>query len=234
MIPRLGVNIDHVATVRQARGGREPDPVWAAVEAELGGADGITIHLREDRRHIQDRDLRLLKETVQTRLNLELALEPGDRGPGVGGPARSGDVRARASPGADDRRGPRRDRPAGPGGRGGPPLPRCGPDRRQPVHRPGRGPGRAPRPSWGSMRSNCTPGGTPTRPTGRGAPRAASPGRGRPARGRGGDGPPRRPRPEPGQRRRRGPDRPDGRAEHRPQPHRPGRSSSGSGPPSAR
>jgi pyridoxine 5-phosphate synthase len=75
-MPRLGVNIDHVATLRQARGGREPDPVWAAVEAELGGADGITVHLREDRRHIQDRDLRLLRETVQTRLNLELAVEP--------------------------------------------------------------------------------------------------------------------------------------------------------------
>ncbi len=75
-MPRLGVNIDHVATLRQARGGREPDPVWAAVEAELGGADGITVHLREDRRHIQDRDLRLLRETVRTRLNLELAAEP--------------------------------------------------------------------------------------------------------------------------------------------------------------
>ncbi len=75
-MPRLGVNIDHVATLRQARGGREPDPVWAAVLAELGGADGITIHLREDRRHIQDRDLRLLRQTVQVRLNLELAVEP--------------------------------------------------------------------------------------------------------------------------------------------------------------
>jgi pyridoxine 5-phosphate synthase len=75
-MPRLGVNIDHVATLRQARGGREPDPVWAASEAELGGADGITIHLREDRRHIQDRDLGLLVETVQCRLNLELAMEP--------------------------------------------------------------------------------------------------------------------------------------------------------------
>ena len=73
---RLGVNIDHVATLRQARGGREPDPVWAAVLAELGGADGITIHLREDRRHIQDRDLRLLRETVQVRLNLEMAVAP--------------------------------------------------------------------------------------------------------------------------------------------------------------
>lgn len=73
---RLGVNIDHVATLRQARGGREPDPVWAAVLAELAGADGITIHLREDRRHIQDRDLRVLRETVRTRLNLELSVEP--------------------------------------------------------------------------------------------------------------------------------------------------------------
>ncbi|HEV3120876.1 MAG TPA: pyridoxine 5'-phosphate synthase [Isosphaeraceae bacterium] len=75
-MPRLGVNIDHVATLRQARGGREPDPVWAAVLAELGGADGITIHLREDRRHIQDRDLRLLRETVNVRLNLEAAVAP--------------------------------------------------------------------------------------------------------------------------------------------------------------
>lgn len=76
MTPRLGVNIDHVATVRQARGGREPDPVWAAVEAELGGADGITVHLREDRRHVQDRDVRVLRETVRTRLNLEAAVAP--------------------------------------------------------------------------------------------------------------------------------------------------------------
>jgi len=72
---KLGVNIDHVATIRQARGGIEPDPVHAAVLAELAGADGITIHLREDRRHIQDRDLRLLRDTVQTRLNLEMAAE---------------------------------------------------------------------------------------------------------------------------------------------------------------
>ncbi|MEW4567281.1 pyridoxine 5'-phosphate synthase [Tautonia sp. JC769] len=73
---RLGVNIDHVATLRQARGGREPDPVWAAALSELGGADGITVHLREDRRHIQDRDLRILRETVRTRLNLEISLAP--------------------------------------------------------------------------------------------------------------------------------------------------------------
>ena len=70
---RLYVNIDHVATVRQARRTDEPDPVRAAVLAELGGADGITVHLREDRRHIQDRDVRLLAETVRTGINLELA-----------------------------------------------------------------------------------------------------------------------------------------------------------------
>src|SRR5262249_49428829 len=70
---RLGVNIDHVATIRQARRAQEPDPVAAAVLALLGGADGITVHLREDRRHIQDRDLRLLRQTVTQRLNLELA-----------------------------------------------------------------------------------------------------------------------------------------------------------------
>ena len=71
----LGINIDHVATVRQARQTYEPDPVWAAALAELGGADGITVHLREDRRHIQDRDLRILRETVHVKLNLELACE---------------------------------------------------------------------------------------------------------------------------------------------------------------
>jgi pyridoxine 5-phosphate synthase len=70
---RLGVNIDHVATVRQARRTVEPDPVWAAALAQLGGADGITVHLREDRRHIQDRDVRILRETVTVRLNLEMA-----------------------------------------------------------------------------------------------------------------------------------------------------------------
>lgn len=75
-MPRLGVNIDHVATIRQARRTHEPDPVWAAVMAELGGADQITVHLREDRRHIQDRDLRILRETVSVKLNLECALEP--------------------------------------------------------------------------------------------------------------------------------------------------------------
>ena len=71
---KLGVNIDHVATVRQARGAKEPDPVWAAAEAELGGADGITFHLREDRRHIQDRDARMLRESVTVKLNMEMAI----------------------------------------------------------------------------------------------------------------------------------------------------------------
>lgn len=71
---RLGVNIDHVATVRQARRADEPDPVWAAVEAELGGADGITFHLREDRRHINDRDAELLRRTVATKLNMEMSI----------------------------------------------------------------------------------------------------------------------------------------------------------------
>ena len=70
---RLSVNIDHIATIRQARKGIEPDPVAAAVLAELAGAEGIIAHLREDRRHVQDRDLRLLRETVQTKLNLEMA-----------------------------------------------------------------------------------------------------------------------------------------------------------------
>ncbi|MDO4588110.1 MAG: pyridoxine 5'-phosphate synthase [Planctomycetia bacterium] len=69
----LGVNIDHIATVRQARKTVEPDPVWAAALAELGGADGITVHLREDRRHIQNRDVRILHETVRAKLNLEMA-----------------------------------------------------------------------------------------------------------------------------------------------------------------
>jgi pyridoxine 5-phosphate synthase len=70
---KLGLNIDHIATVRQARGGIEPDPVTAAALGELAGAEGITIHLREDRRHIQDRDLDILRRTVKTKLNLEMA-----------------------------------------------------------------------------------------------------------------------------------------------------------------
>src|SRR5438128_3814710 len=73
---RLHVNIDHVATLRQARGTRYPDPVWAAALCELAGADGITLHLREDRRHIQDRDVQLLRQTVRSTLNLELSAVP--------------------------------------------------------------------------------------------------------------------------------------------------------------
>ena len=106
----LGVNIDHVATLRQARRTYEPDPVWAAVEAHLGGADGITVHLREDRRHIQDEDVRRLRDLVHIKLNLEMAataemieiacqLQPRDGDAGARGPARD-----------DDRRRPRRRR----------------------------------------------------------------------------------------------------------------------------
>ncbi|MFH1029336.1 MAG: pyridoxine 5'-phosphate synthase [Pseudomonadota bacterium] len=70
---KLGLNVDHIATVRQARGGVEPDPVTAAAMGEIAGAEGITIHLREDRRHIQDRDLEILRKTIKTKLNLEVA-----------------------------------------------------------------------------------------------------------------------------------------------------------------
>jgi pyridoxine 5-phosphate synthase len=73
---RLGINIDHVATVRQARGADVPDPVEAALRAEKGGADGITVHLREDRRHIQQRDVELLRAKIKTKLNLEMAVTP--------------------------------------------------------------------------------------------------------------------------------------------------------------
>lgn len=72
---RLGVNVDHVATLRQARGGQEPDPVMAATLVQLAGAEGLVVHLREDRRHIQDRDLTILRETVHIQLNLEMAAE---------------------------------------------------------------------------------------------------------------------------------------------------------------
>jgi pyridoxine 5-phosphate synthase len=72
---RLGVNVDHVATLRQARGGQEPDPVAAAVLVELAGADGIVVHLREDRRHIQDHDLTLLRQLIRTSLDLEMAAD---------------------------------------------------------------------------------------------------------------------------------------------------------------
>jgi len=73
---RLGINVDHIATLREARRGREPDPVAAAVLAEMAGADGITVHLRGDRRHIQDRDVELLRKVIATRLNLEAAATP--------------------------------------------------------------------------------------------------------------------------------------------------------------
>ena len=76
MMTRLGVNIDHVATLRQARGVRYPDPVTAAALVEMAGADGIVVHLREDRRHIQDRDVHILMETIKTKLNLEMAATP--------------------------------------------------------------------------------------------------------------------------------------------------------------
>jgi len=72
-MPKLNVNVDHVATIRQARGTNEPDPVLAAFIAELAGAHGIVVHLREDRRHIQDRDLNILRQTVKTKLNMEMA-----------------------------------------------------------------------------------------------------------------------------------------------------------------
>jgi pyridoxine 5-phosphate synthase len=75
LVPRLGVNVDHVATLRQARGGTDPDPLAAAVLVELAGADGIVVHLREDRRHIQDRDVQLLREMIRTKLDLEMAAD---------------------------------------------------------------------------------------------------------------------------------------------------------------
>ena len=70
----LNVNIDHIATIRQARRTDEPDPVWAAVQCELAGANGITVHLRQDRRHINDRDVHVLNETVACKLNLEMSM----------------------------------------------------------------------------------------------------------------------------------------------------------------
>ena len=72
-MPQLSINVDHIATLRQARGGLEPDPVLAAGICELAGASGIVVHLREDRRHIQERDVRVLRQTVKTHLNLEMA-----------------------------------------------------------------------------------------------------------------------------------------------------------------
>ena len=105
---QLGVNIDHVATVRQARRTNEPDPVWAATLAELGGADGITLHLREDRRHIQDRDLRVLRETVTVKLNLELASDAEIVAIACQQQARPGHAGAREARGSHHRGRPRR------------------------------------------------------------------------------------------------------------------------------
>src|SRR5690349_17233573 len=85
----LGINIDHVATIRQARRGRSPDPVHAALAAEMAGADSITLHLREDRRHIQDRDVRVLKGLLQTHMNLEMAVT--EEMLGIAGEVRPGD-----------------------------------------------------------------------------------------------------------------------------------------------
>ena len=115
----LGVNIDHVATLRQARRGTEPDPVWAAVEAELGGADSITVHLREDRRHISDRDVRILRQTVQCKLNLEMSLDDEIVGIAVRNQAGTGDVGARTPRGDHHRRRAGLVAPAGAYCRGG-------------------------------------------------------------------------------------------------------------------
>ena len=106
----LGVNIDHVATVRQARRTYEPDPVWAAVEAHLGGADGITVHLREDRRHIQDEDVRRLRELTHIKLNLEMAATDEMVGIACAHQAGDGDAGARGAPRGHHRRRPRRRR----------------------------------------------------------------------------------------------------------------------------
>jgi len=124
---RLYVNIDHVATVREARRTDEPDPVRAAAAAEQGGADGITVHLREDRRHIQDADVRALRTAVRTVLNLELDRRPPQ--------AVSGDARPRAAPGDHHRRRPRarRRQPQDPRGRRAPHGRR---HTRQSLHRP--------------------------------------------------------------------------------------------------
>ena len=108
----LGVNIDHVATLRQARRTYEPDPVWAAVEAHLGGADGITVHLREDRRHIQDEDVRRLRELVHIKLNLEMAATPRDGRHRLRAEAGDGDAGARR-PARDHHRGRARRRRSG-------------------------------------------------------------------------------------------------------------------------
>ena len=105
---RLAVNIDHIATIREARKAREPEPVTAAVIAELAGAEGITVHLRGDRRHIKDRDVELLRQVVQTKLNVEMAATAEMVRVAHAGAARPGDARARAAAGTHDRGRPRR------------------------------------------------------------------------------------------------------------------------------
>ena len=164
-MPQLGVNIDHVATVRQARRTYEPDPVWAAALAEMGGADGITLHLREDRRHISDRDLRVLRETVTVKLNLEMACEPEILADRLRGETRSGDPGA----GKDGRRSPPK---AGwtfaasatgwPGRSTGCARPAS---RSACFSIPIRGRSKR-RPGWRPTRWNCTPANTPWPPSG--------------------------------------------------------------------
>ena len=100
---RLAVNIDHIATIRQARKAREPDPLAAALIAERAGAEGITVHLRTDRRHIQDRDLEVLRHGIGTKLNVEMAVTDEMARHRAEGPARPGDARTGAPAGADDR-----------------------------------------------------------------------------------------------------------------------------------
>ena len=105
---RLAVNIDHIATIREARKAREPEPVAAALLAELAGAQGITVHLRGDRRHIQERDVELLRQVVSTKLNIEMAATRRDDRDRRAHPARPGHARARAAAGAHDPGRPRR------------------------------------------------------------------------------------------------------------------------------
>ena len=105
---RLGINVDHVATLRQARGIDVPDPVEAAMLAEQAGADGITVHLREDRRHIQERDVRLLREQARSKVNLEMAVTPAIVAFAESVAARRRVLRAGKTRGVDHRGRPRR------------------------------------------------------------------------------------------------------------------------------
>jgi pyridoxine 5-phosphate synthase len=150
---RLYINVDHVATLREARRTDEPDPVRAAVLAELGGADGITVHLREDRRHIQERDVELLLRTVRTCVNLELAAEEEVL-------ARCEDWRPLQATLVPERRQEVTTESTGSGVPGSAPrsssIPRRGPS--------------ASRPSWARMRSSSTPASTPMRRRPRGGP----------------------------------------------------------------